>query len=476
MKENKIEQQANADKETGTTQTEFPKLSILVDHTGFLSIERGLNLRDFSDAFSDRKLIHLLGAFLLSDEITMAAPRTELKSVSEDLEWVLGKLETLTRKTTVMDSIRTFNFLDTYYHDSLQTGLFDAANNMAAKLELFVNADPGELRKLIAHIDVSEILPGSIKNYNVPYNRLFVRYAEKNLDELRKIWKTQNRNLPWAHIYMMQQENLNSTIKRLFNLNVADISQINGFLHAYFRWHLNELLSSMASSQAYCPTYYRNQLYLRGQKMLPDHQSKMASNNGEDPGPSQQLPFGIVSPSLSLMGLWAISNARSKGIKEPNRAIKEILEESASPDSSDDVMQEIKDFRKALTDYIHASQSLKSETQKNKFLNRHKKIRDKVYNLAEGIRKDSSFKVAAKCLSRDISHNPISMGDIVSILATSALIDPTMGLLVSLGPVTDKLIMPCIRNMFSNYQICRNLRSILDDMDLADKTIKGIFE
>ncbi|PXF56674.1 MAG: hypothetical protein C4B58_12625 [Deltaproteobacteria bacterium] len=67
MKENKIKQQANADKKTGTTQTEFPKLSVLVDHRGFLSIERGLNIRDFSNAFSDRKLIHLLGAFLLSD-------------------------------------------------------------------------------------------------------------------------------------------------------------------------------------------------------------------------------------------------------------------------------------------------------------------------------------------------------------------------------------------------------------------------
>ena len=107
-----MEQQASTDKKTETTQTEFPKLSILVDHTGFLSIERGLNIRDFSGAFSDRKLIHLLGAFLLSDEITMAAPRTELKSVFEDLERVLDKLETLTRKTTVMGSIRFFDFLD----------------------------------------------------------------------------------------------------------------------------------------------------------------------------------------------------------------------------------------------------------------------------------------------------------------------------------------------------------------------------
>jgi hypothetical protein len=176
------------------------------------------------------------------------------------------------------------------------------------------------------------------------------------------------------------------------------------------------------------------------------------------------------------MGLWAISNVRSKRIKEPNRAIKEILEESASPDSSDDVMQKIKDFRKALTDYIYASQSLKSETQRNEFLNKHKKIRGKVDNLVEGIRKDSSFKMAAKCLSRDISHNPISMGDIVSILATSALIDPTMDLFASLRPTTDKLIMPAIRNVSTTYCIRRNLRSILDDMDLADKTIQGIFE
>ena len=470
-----MEQQASTDKKTETTQTEFPKLSILVDHTGFLSIERGLNIRDFSGAFSDRKLIHLLGAFLLSDEITMAAPRTELKSVFEDLERVLDKLETLTRKTTVMDSIRTFDFLDPQYHDSLQTGLVEAANNMVTELELFVNAGPKKLRELIAHIDVSGILPGSVKSYNVPYNRLFVRYAEKNLDELREIWKTRNRNLPWAHIYMMQQENLNSTIKRLFNLNIADISQINEFLHAYFRKAINALLSNMASSQFYSPTYHRSRLYLQRQKMV--FPSKTAvSNNSEDIGPSQQLPFEILSPSLNLMGLWAISNARSKGIKEPNRAIKEILEESSSPDSSNDVMQEIKDFRKVLTDYIYASQSLKSETQKNEFLNKHKKIRGKVDNLAEGIRKDLSFKVAAKCLSRDISHNPISMGDIVSILATSALIDPTMGLFASLRPTTDKLIMPAIRNMFSNYQIRRNLRSILDDMDLADKTIQDILE
>ena len=34
MKENKIEQQANADKKRETTQTESPKLSILVDHRG----------------------------------------------------------------------------------------------------------------------------------------------------------------------------------------------------------------------------------------------------------------------------------------------------------------------------------------------------------------------------------------------------------------------------------------------------------
>jgi hypothetical protein len=267
MKENKIEQQANADKKTETTQTEFPKLSILVDHTGFLSIERGLNIRNFSDAFSDRKLIHLLGAFLLSDEITMAAPRTELKSVSEDLERVLGKLETLTRKTTVMDSIRSFNFLDTHYHDFLQIGLVDAANKMAAELEILSEVGPQGLRKLIAHIDVSGILPDSIKKCNVPYNRAFAKYAGKDLEEIRQIWAHQNRNLPWAHIYMIQQENLDSTIERLFNLNVADISQINGFLHAYFRKTLNELLSNMASSQFYCPTYYRGQLYLQGQKI-----------------------------------------------------------------------------------------------------------------------------------------------------------------------------------------------------------------
>jgi hypothetical protein len=101
-------------------------------------------------------------------------------------------------------------------------------------------------------------------------------------------------------------------------------------------------------------------------------------------------------------------------------------------------------------DYIYASQSLKSETQRNEFLNKHKKIRGKVDNLVEGIRKDSSFKMAAKCLSRDISHNPISMGDIVSILATSALIDPTMGLFASLRPTTDKLIMPSYQKRVRN--------------------------
>ncbi|PXF56675.1 MAG: hypothetical protein C4B58_12630 [Deltaproteobacteria bacterium] len=407
----------------------------------------------------------------------MAAPRTELESVSEDLERVLDLLDSVTRKTTVMDSIRTFDFLDPQYHDFLQRGLVEAANKMAAELEFFVNADPKGLSKLIAcHLDVGGILPDSVKKYNVPCYKAFKKYARENLDDLRKIWETQDRNLLWAHVYMIQQEPLYSTVVNLFKqLNVGDKSKINEFLHAYFRKAINELLSNMASSQFYSPTYHRSRLYLQRQKMV--FASKTAvSNNSEDPGPSQKLPFGILSPSLNLMGLWAISNARSKGIKEPNRAIKEILEESSSHDSNNDVMQKIKDFRKALTDYIYASQSLKSETQKNEFSNKHKKIRGKVHNLVEGIRKDSSFKMAAKCLSRDISHNPISMGDIVSILATSALIDPTMGLFASLRPTTDKLIMPAIRNVSATYCIRRNLRSILDDMDLADKTIQGIFE
>lgn len=58
-------QQASADKKTEKTQTNSPKLSILVDHTGFLSIKNGLHIRNFSDAFSDRTLIHLLGAPVL---------------------------------------------------------------------------------------------------------------------------------------------------------------------------------------------------------------------------------------------------------------------------------------------------------------------------------------------------------------------------------------------------------------------------
>jgi len=42
-----MEQQICGDNESKTTQTECPKLSIFVDHTGFLSIERGLKIRDF---------------------------------------------------------------------------------------------------------------------------------------------------------------------------------------------------------------------------------------------------------------------------------------------------------------------------------------------------------------------------------------------------------------------------------------------
>ena len=477
VKEDKMEQQICGDNESKTTQTECPKLSIFVDHTGFLSIERGLKIRDFKDAFSDRKLIQLLGAILLSDEITMAAPDTELEIVSDDLKRVFGRLEKLIPGTTVIDSIRTFNFLDTQHHDHLEKGLVDAANKMAIELELLVNADRKELIKLITDLDRSGILPDNIKSYHVPL--AFKSYAGISLEKLQEIWATQDRNLPWGHVYMIQQEKLNNALRKLFDkLNDVNKSQINSFLHAYFRKAFNELLSNMASSQFYSPTHHRGRLYLQGQKMVLNQLLSKApsSHNSEYRESGQEFfPFQSLGPSLSLMGLWALSKARSKRIKEPHIVIKELLEESINPGSSNDVMHEIKSFRKVLSNYVCAVQVLPRETQGNGFADKHEEFYKKLDCLVGELKKDSSFVAVAKGWGRDIREtDPISVGDIVSVLLI--LCDPNNSLLYALPFVTDKLVKPGIKNILESYRIRISLRSILDDMDLADKTIQRTLE
>ena len=174
------------------------------------------------------------------------------------------------------------------------------------------------------------------------------------------------------------------------------------------------------------------------------------------------------------MGLWALSKARSKRIKEPHIVIKELLEESTSPESGNDVMQEIKSFRKVLSNYMCAVQVLPRETQGNEFTDKHEDFYKKLDYLVRELKKDSSLVAVAKGWGRDIREtDPVSVGDIVSVLLI--LFDPNNSLLYSLPFVTDKL-KPGIKNILESYRIRISLRSILDDLDLADKSIQRTLE
>jgi len=443
------------DNSSTETTLKNDKLSILLDNTGFHSlgpvfgIDIGKNKKKTTPKFViNKRLLHLLGAFLLSDEITLVKPETELKDVKDVSSEILKKLEPLGSKNSTEDLVRQFDYVE---NAELEEEFRSASRELAKGLSSFINK-PDQLNNLIRQIKEKKLLPGKVKSANLPYDPNDEKYKNREFDDLKKIWESnKDSNFPYAHVYMIHQEELNETLKELRRDHKDINSLFYEFLHTYFSNERNKVFLKSADSLFYAPAYDRSWLMLEG--------LKFSSQTSRDRRDVERLKKIVLAPSLSLMGLWAISKHRHKTM---NSRVKEILKESRSQDSSTDVMENIKDFRKSLLDYIQAS--------KEDFPKKYKKHQEKVELLEKEIIEELTLNNFFKKWYKDMK-DAFSVADFITMgIALSSCNIETM---ITISTI--KTMPPFVVNIYNDYSSRKSRRSILDDMHLANDMVGDLF-
>ena len=91
----------------------------------------------------------MLGAFLLSDEITLVKPETELKDVKDVSSEILNKLELLGSKNSTEDLVRQFDYVE---NAELEDGFRSASRELANELSSFIK-EPNQLDDLIRQLN-----------------------------------------------------------------------------------------------------------------------------------------------------------------------------------------------------------------------------------------------------------------------------------------------------------------------------------
>ena len=458
---------------SGSINPQPSKLSIMIDHTGFQdlkkSVKRGIVLKN---PLANKNVIRLLGAFVLSDEITLTDPETELKRVRKKSNKIKKNLENVLKYDTYNDSFRTFD----YRERNLEEGFLKAAEKMAWDMGCLMASSEGVLRQHILMQRKKRVLPPKIK---VDYISLFQEYSKpgavNDLDGLRKISeKEKERPFPWGHVFMLQQNPLKDLLKKLMEIEHIHKNSMNNLLHAYFSKARNELFSSYANSQYSLPAHDRGLLFLEGLRLI------VPATNYTSPGnrikiDKKSLCFGGLCPSLSLLGLLALLEAKKRKIRARKDILKEILAESASKDSSTKLMAELKKFRRALVCYIEAIDAWQSDSGKDTFKRHFESFIEKFESLSAEIMEELDYLDIAKDIPERFWKS-LSLSDIpMFFLIASA---PEDWLSILLGSSIAAKVLDTIQelptDLYTTFDTKRRLKSILDEMELTDEVISGI--
>ncbi|MCF8144792.1 MAG: hypothetical protein K9N21_12820 [Deltaproteobacteria bacterium] len=461
--------QNSGETKSGSINPQPSKLSVMIDHTGFQDLEEtvgsGIALKD---PLANKNVIRLLGAFILSDEITLTDPETELKRVRKKSNKIKKKLENVLGYDTYNDSIRTFD----YRERNLEEGFLKAAEKMAWDLSCLMGSSEDVLRHHILMQRKKRVLPPKVK---VDYISLFQEYSKpgevNDLGGLRKISeKDKEKPFPWGHVFMLQRNPLKDLLKKLLEIENINENSMNNLLHAYFSKARNELFSSYANSQYFLPAHDRGLLYLEGLRLT------LPVINYISPGNSikidkKSLCFGGLCPSLSLLGLLALLQTKKRKIRAPKDILKEILEESASQDSNTKLMTELKEFKSALASYIDTWQS---DSDKDTFKCHFESFKKSFENLSGAIMEELDYLDIAKDIYEKFWKS-LSWSDIPVIPIAYA---PQEWLPILLGSSVAAKVLNTITklptDMYTTFSTKRKLKSILDEMELTDKVISSI--